>query len=385
MRGAQRGARGRLTGLRILLVTALVLPIGVLNPVKGWAQAPRWEIDVNGSRIEYDTMAALNAPSISTLAEWRRPSLFGRLSASVTGFEGAGWSTQGRGDLAGWLSPFGVLNPVRLEVAGTVGGSRHSGGFNSLIAQADTRLHVRGRSVGAWAGASLASARNSFDIASVTGVVPSAGLWAQSGPMRATLSYLHTRISGETYPEGDLAVGLSRGMIDLTVYGGLRWSPLEGPGLDESWAGATAAVWVRPRAALIFSGGRYSSDVLQGLLGGRFISFGLRLTPRRVRPIPISARAPIVYTPEAARLGAIGFEVDGATRVEIAGDWSGWERVSLSQDATGRWIVPAGLAPGVYRFNLRVDGERWIVPEGVPRIEDGYGGRVGLLLISESQ
>ena len=68
------------TGFRILLVAAFVLPIGMLSPVKGWAQAPRWEIDLNASRIEYDTMAALNAPSISTLADWRRPSLFGRLS-----------------------------------------------------------------------------------------------------------------------------------------------------------------------------------------------------------------------------------------------------------------------------------------------------------------
>ena len=97
------------------------------------------------------------------------------------------------------------------------------------------------------------------------------------------------------------------------------------------------------------------------------------------------ARAPIVYAPEAARAGSIGFEVDGARQVEIAGDWNGWERVPLSQDATGRWIVPVGLAPGVYRFNLRADGERWIVPEGVPQIDDGYGGRVGLLIISNQR
>ena len=381
-RNTQREKRGRTTGPRILLVVASVLPIGILNPVSGWAQAPRWEMDFNATRIEYDTMAALNAPSISTLAEWQRPSLFGRLSGSVTGFESAGWSAQGRADLAGRLSPFGVLNPVQLELAGTAGGSRHSSGFNSLIARAGARLHVGRRSVGGWAGASLASARNSFDTAFVTGVVPSAGIWAQSGPIRATLSYLHTRISGETYPEADLTVSLSQGPIDLTVYGGLRRSPFEGLGLDESWAGATAAIWVHPRAALVFSGGRYSSDVWQGLPGGKFVSLGFRLTRRRARPIPISMRAPIVYTPEAARVGSIGFEVDGARQVEIAGDWNGWELVPLSQDRTGRWIVPAGLAPGAYRFNLRVDGERWIVPEGVPQIDDGYGGRVGLLLIS---
>ena len=380
-----REKRDRPTGLRIALVAALVLPIAVLSPVKGWAQAPRWEVDVNASRIEYDSTAALDAPSISTLAEWRRPSLFGRLSGSVTGFQGAGWSAQGGGDLAGWLSPFGAFNPLRFELAGAAAGSRHSSGFNSLIARADARLHVRGRSVGVWAGASLASARNSFDTAFVAGLVPSAWLWAQSGPIRATLSYLHTTISGDTYPEANLVVSLSGGPIDLTAYGGLRQSSFEGPGWNESWAGATAAVWVHPRAALVLSGGQYSSDVLQGLPGGRFLSVGIRLTGRRARPIPISAPVPIVYTAEAARVGSIGFEVNGARQVEIAGDWNGWQRVPLSQDATGRWIVPVDLAPGAYRFNLRVDGEGWIVPEGVPQIDDGYGGRVGLLLISESQ
>ena len=68
--------------------------------------------------------------------------------------------------------------------------------------------------------------------------------------------------------------------------------------------------------------------------------------------------------------------------MEIAGDWTGWERVPLTRDDSGRWIVPATLAPGVYRFNLRVDGERWIVPDSVAEIDDGYGGRVGLLIIS---
>jgi len=375
----------RSTDFRILLVAAFVLSIGMLSPAKGWAQAPRWEIDLNASRIEYDTMAALNAPSISTLVDWRRPSLFGRLSGSVTGFQNAGWSTQGRGDLAGLFSPFGVLNPVRIELAGTAGGSRHSSGFNSFIAGVDARLHVRGRSVGGWAGASLTSGRNSFDTASVMGAAPSAGLWAQRGPIRATLSYLHTRIWGEFYPEVDFTFSLSQGALDLTVYGGLRRSPFEGPGLHESWAAATAAIWVHPSAALVFSGGQYSSDIFQGLPGGRFVSLGIRLTLRRVRPIPIAARAPIIYTPEAARAGSIGFEVDGARQVEIAGDWNGWERVPLAQDATGRWVVPVGLAPGAYRFNLRVDGERWIVPEGVPQMDDGYGGRVGLLIISNQQ
>jgi hypothetical protein len=361
------------------------LVVASLSPCIAAAQAPRWEVDLSGSRIEYDTAAALNAPSLSTLAEWLRPSLFGRVSASVTGFEGAGWSMQGRGDLAGWLSPLGAPSPLRFELAGTAGGSRHSSGFDSHLLRGDARLHLRGRAVGVWGGASLASARNSFDAASVTGVVPSAGAWVQTGPVRATVGYLHTRLSGETYPEVNGAVALSRGALDLTVYGGHRRSPFDGQGLDETWAGAAAAIWVHSNAAVTFSGGSYSADLFQGLPSGQFFSVGIRLTPRRSRPVPITAPAPIVYTPEAARAGSIGFRVQGASRVEIAGDWNGWQPTPLSRDASGRWLVPADLAPGVYRFNLRVDGERWIVPEGVAEIDDGFGDRVGLLIISDQE
>jgi len=339
-------------------------------------------MDVSGTRIEYDTVPALNAPSLSGLAEWQRPALFGRLSASVTGFQNAGWSVQGRGNVAGWTAPFGTLSPLRLELAGALGGARHSSGFDSFVARGDVRLHLRGRTIGAWIGSSLATARNSFDSASVTGLVPSAGAWAQSGSIRAMVSYLHTHVAGESYPEANLAVTLTRGPIDLTVYGGLRWSSVAGIGLDERWAGASGAFWLTPNAALVVSGGRYSADLLQGLPEGRFFSVGLRLTPRRVRPIPFAAAAPIVYSPEAARSGGIAFQVDGAHRVEIAGDWNGWVPVPMTKDGSGRWRVPSPIEPGVYRFNLRIDGEEWSVPDGVPSIDDGFGGRVGLLIVS---
>ncbi len=352
-----------------------------LDAVALAAQAPRLEVDVSGTRLAYDTLAAMNAPSLSALSEWQRPALFARLAASVTGFEDAGWSMQGRGDLAGWFSPFGTRSPLRLEVGGAVGGARHSSGFDSYLGRGDARLHVRRGTMGAWAGASLATARNGFDTAWVAGVVPNAGVWAQSGFIRATLGYQHTRVSGEEYPEANIALTITRGPADLTVYAGVRAAPFDGAE-SERWAGVSGAYWMSANAAVVVSGGKYSSDVLQGLPGGEFVSLGLRFTPRRVRPIPLTASAPIVYSADEARRGAIGFRVDGATRVEIAGDWNAWIAAPLARDASGRWIVPTLIPPGVHRFNLRVDGERWIVPDDVPSIDDGFGGQVGLLIVS---
>lgn len=361
------------------------IPVVLLFPFAAGAlsaQAPRWEVDLSASRIQYDTAATLNAPSAAGLLEWRRPSLFGRLSGSVTGFEGAGWSSQGRGDLAGWLAPAGRTSPVRLELATTGSASRHSSGFSSYLGRADGRLHVMGRGVGGWVGAGGVVAKNSSDLEALTALAPSVGLWAQSRALRATASYVHTTISGESYPEGNLVLTTTRGVVDLTLYGGFRTFPATE--LDaETWIGGSAAYWFDANAAVVFSGGQYSSDILQGLPGGEFISIGIRLTSRRDRPIPRRVPAPLVYTVETVRERGITLSVPGAQRVEIAGDFNGWTLEPLREAGDGAWVVPTRLEPGVYRFNLRVDGEEWVVPEGVPAVDDGFGDQVGLLIISE--
>jgi hypothetical protein len=366
----------RAGGGPILFGLAVLLTSGTLARAAS-AQAPHLELDLSASRIQYDTLQGLDGPSASLLSEWQRPTLFARLAGSVTGFEDAGWSAQARGSVAGWLSPLGGLSPMRMELGGGGGVSRHSEGFGTVNGRLEGRLHWVGRRAGAWAGASWAAAENSFDIGAVSGVMPAVGLWLQSSSVRGMVGYEHARISGRTYPETSAVVTISEGPVDLTVYGGLR-------GGEELWGGATGVYWLTDHAAVVLAGGSYASDVLQGLPGGDVLTVGLRLTPRRVRPIPPTVLAPIVYSADESRDGAIGFEVEGADRVEIAGDWNGWRPVPLVRGDSGRWVLATPLEPGTYRFNLLVDGERWMVPESVPTIEDGFGGTVGLLVISPS-
>jgi hypothetical protein len=39
------------------------------------------------------------------------------------------------------------------------------------------------------------------------------------------------------------------------------------------------------------------------------------------------------------------------------------------------------LPPGLYHFNLLVDGTEWVVPNGVTTVDDGLGGLVGVLVV----
>jgi hypothetical protein len=67
--------------------------------------------------------------------------------------------------------------------------------------------------------------------------------------------------------------------------------------------------------------------------------------------------------------------------VEIMGEFSDWQPLPLAAAAPGLWTLTLQLAPGVYRFNVRVDGGDWFVPPGVPAVDDDFSGRVGVIVV----
>jgi hypothetical protein len=93
----QFAPRSRRSRSVYVAAAALASAASSIAPTSLHAQSPRLELDLSGTRIAYDTLAALTAPSLAALTEWQRPSLFARLSGSVTGLEDSGWSLQGRG------------------------------------------------------------------------------------------------------------------------------------------------------------------------------------------------------------------------------------------------------------------------------------------------
>lgn len=362
----------------MILALALLTGWGA-GPLRG--QGLRLEVDLNASRLQYDTVPPLTAPSAAAAVEWLGRTLLARAAGSVTAFEGGTESFQGRTDLVGWFSPAGSASPLRLEVAGAAGGTTTSAGFDAFSFQGEVRLHVQGRRAGAWAGFSAGSSRNSLDEGSVGNRTPDLGGWVQVGTARFLSRYVDNRVDGDRYPELNLSALVSRGPVDVTAYLGWRDSPVAGQDAV-TWGGASGGVWLRRDLALVLSAGSYAPDLLQGLPGGDFLSVGIRFTPQRRRTLVPEAPLPLVFSRDGG--DAVAFRVPDAGTVAVAGDWTGWEPVPLSRDANGRWRLPADLEPGVYRFNLLVDGTRWVVPEGVPSEDDGFGGTVGLLVISEN-
>ena len=39
------------------------------------------------------------------------------------------------------------------------------------------------------------------------------------------------------------------------------------------------------------------------------------------------------------------------------------------------------LQPGTHRMNIRIDGDSWTAPPGLPTVNDEFSGRVGILVV----
>jgi hypothetical protein len=68
-------------------------------------------------------------------------------------------------------------------------------------------------------------------------------------------------------------------------------------------------------------------------------------------------------------------DVNDASRVEVAGSFTGWEpTVELHQRTPGIWTALVPLDPGVHDYTFVIDGRRWIPDPTAPQVSDDFGG-----------
>lgn len=100
------------------------------------------------------------------------------------------------------------------------------------------------------------------------------------------------------------------------------------------------------------------------------------------------ALASIGCGPPRVEFGRILFAYhdDEAQRVELAGEFNGWDPSSqpLQRDGDGLWKVRlAAPAPGRYEYKFLVNGERWIEdPANGMKVTDNHGGLNSVLTIA---
>jgi hypothetical protein len=184
-----------------------------------------------------------------------------------------------------------------------------------------------------------------------------------------------------------------RAQLELLIGGGARFD-VRGAKNADAWASASAAWWVTPHVALVVAGGRALADIVRGVPTTRYASIALRLgLHERSRALFAPRRPPL--DPDAPRLtverssgGTCVLRVHAVadSSVEMMADFTDWEPVALYRDLAARdardaWIAVRPLAPGTHRVALRIDGGAWTVPANLPRVDDDFGGAVGLVTI----
>ncbi|HSJ24821.1 MAG TPA: glycogen-binding domain-containing protein [Longimicrobiales bacterium] len=226
-----------------------------------------------------------------------------------------------------------------------------------------------------------------------------------------------------THADGDVVI-LGGSVSLLRMFSGItmevRGSTLEVSNAlaDGNWSGVDASATLSLGEADVLLGGRYwTSPVSDGELGGH-VGFGVPLNgamylqalasrtvtdPVHAVPGAVALSAGVslrvgqrrLGPPPPAELGAMagnGRRVvftlvrRDARTVDVAGDFSGWERRPLRSGADGTWTLETVIPAGVYHYAFVVDGEHWVVPDGATGIvDDGFGQKNATLIVADRE
>lgn len=371
--------------VRSLSYGLLLLPL-----LAGVGQAQRrGSMDIGSSQVTYADsirVAALALSPAFQLGDAART-----LGGSGTFSQSSGASTYS-GNLHGSLV-VGSAGPASVELGAAGGGSAHSDGARTAQMLGSGRLYFGGSPAGAWGGLGLG---RTWDGTLWRALLQgSAGAWLSSSLGSAVLSLAPTSVDDTIrYSDVSLVLARSVGLLDVSAnFGSRLGDPVPSLVTDRLWGNVSAVAWVRNRVAVVASAGTYPVDFTQGFPGGKYLSLALRLsTPRHAVSVPATQQAGRAAEANGARV--LGFEVEpsGAVRrirvwapaartVDITGDFTNWSPVALAPEGNGWWSLSRGIAPGMYEFNVRVNGGQWDVPPGLAVIRDEFGGTSAILVI----
>ncbi|HTR79121.1 MAG TPA: glycogen-binding domain-containing protein, partial [Gemmatimonadaceae bacterium] len=317
---------------------------------------------------------------------------------------------------------------VRTELLGGVSRAFEDQSLGSNQVDVATRVSVPiEQASGVWVGGGVA---RPWKIATVSAVdLMDGGAWTRIGNATFTTTFTNQRFTkaARTDSSGDVSAcvasasggagidgpygsesgttGCSHGSSVSDLESSVRWqfSRVEltgtagyrfGDALDvepdsRRWATGTATVWVSTRLAIVAGGGRQPADIQRNLPARSFGSLGMQVAywpswrdAIPVGPDRVTAVRAFDIRPDDG-LERITIRVGSVEQVEVAGDFTDWEPVTLTRHGRDMWDITLPIAPGVYTIDVRVDHGPWFAPPGLPTMRDGFGGQVGKLLIEK--
>jgi len=366
----------------------------VCLPTVARAQRVSSSVDIGGAAMRYADSLTANGGSLTpALAlEWPRATIGG--AATFSHFA-SGWSSQGAVNASLFSHSAGLFVA---EFEGTAGGSAHQDGTRTGQALGGVRGHLMADHSGGWLGGGMGRTwdgqvwRNVLN-AELAG-------WIKAGDATLVASATPTSVADSIrYTDSQLSIRWSRSIVELGGEAGFRAGATGAAvgGSGRRWGSVATTAWLAPNIGLVLAGGTYPIDLTQGFPGGRFLTLSLRIRsspPANEISRPVDdggsrsgsdteKEAAITFRAVPTDRGEVQLEVQApaARSVDVSGDFTNWRPVSLSRAAGGRWVVSLPIPFGTHQVNVRVNGDRWLVPPGLPPITDEFGGSVGLLVI----
>ena len=312
----------------------------------------------------------------------RRASLTG--IATLSEFSGGGWSAQGSADGSLFTRRRGLLLG---EFGTSAGGSTRNDASRTGQVLGIARAHLSTETHGVWLGAGLGGTWDGVEWRNVR--QGEAAAWIQTGSGSAFFSATPIVVDDSIrYADMQIAGALNFSHVDVDASAGFRAGsrlPTLG-GTAKSWGSASVTGWITSWIALVASAGTYPVDLTQGFPGGRFASFSIRFGSRRFSPIHEPKVEPVprnVFTLRNVSGDAreIRIKAPAAKGVEIMGDFTEWNAISLQSEGNDWWSIRLPIKPGIHEMNVRIDGGSWTVPAGLPKKSDEFGGSVGVLVL----
>lgn len=178
------------------------------------------------------------------------------------------------------------------------------------------------------------------------------------------------------------------GLLELQGQAGYRFGNTYDVTPDSRhWAAASATLWVSSRLAAVIGGGRIPANPARGLAARNYANFGMMLAyaPIPHRSVPVPSRAPAVQVFEARTnqqgMQRIVVKVGSVESVDIMGDFSDWQPLTLVRRGRDLWELSVPMGAGIHQVNIRVDGGPWVAPPGLPTTRDSFGGETGILVV----
>jgi hypothetical protein len=156
---------------------------------------------------------------------------------------------------------------------------------------------------------------------------------------------------------------------------------------SKNWASGTFTMWLAPRAAFVMGGGRQPSNPARGIPARTFGTVGMMFAyaPTKysvpVTEVNLARIALFDARPIAEGMQKITVRVARVESVDVMGDFSDWQPLTMVRRGRDIWELSLPLKPGRHQINIRTDGGKWVAPPGLPKMNDMFSGEVGVLIV----